>query len=521
MATHGQEAMYPHGGATASGIQALNSENEAARLDEALSSFFRVSVATATRPRGRGGRRMPPQRAENGSETTPEAILKRIKRLLRDAEAPAQSQYILRLHAMILHQLKRAKTSPTAFSRVRSAAAALELCREIFKRSTVFRALIVKQTASFFDQLLLAAGEDPSANVSRALRARSRGSKQLAMVLALIETWERDFGDKYPSLVAGYGVLVERGYEFPHERERRQEERERDVDTQRHRERVNDAKRQQRDREMARYVPEMEQVLVEMNRVFEILVPTLDAFHMEERDDEEEAMSSPDGDEGSGELKVGVRDDAVGGEQNGGEDDDGIQWEDVSVSPPATAVNAGDHDDEEDVEWESVAAEGESTNDNQFNGIANDEDAVDDHMDITDIVQAYGLGSSSYQLTIEVSKQVCEESAENDALFKSLADGALRMRKRFLPLLDDWEQHSTLTGQSSSSSSTLQSQREVLLRIRDLRDRMTRALLKWDDLVQGSKGPKRNTSARSAVVSLPLEAYNPPTKRRRHSRVEP
>ncbi|EEY63318.1 uncharacterized protein PITG_15022 [Phytophthora infestans T30-4] len=385
--------MNPNRDENVVGIQALNSENEATRFDEALNGYFR------------------------SAENDPEKCLKQLKQILRDAEAPVQSQYIRRLHAAILHQLKRAKTSPTVFSR------AVQLCQEIFKRSTVFRALIATQTSSFFGQLLLAAGEDPNGNVSKALRARNRDSQQLTMVLGLIETWKQDFGDRYPSIVAAYSVLEGKGYRFPHERERQQEVREREVNTRRHRERVRNAKKQQRDREMKRYVPEMEQVLVEMNRVFEIL--------------------------------------------------------------------------QEDVEWESEVAE--------------------DGMDINDIVQAYGLGSSSYQLTIEVSKQVCEESSENDALYRTLADGALRIRKRFKPLLDDWEQHSTLEVHAPSDSLNLQPQREVLQRINDLRDRMTHTLLKWDDLVHDSKKSKRDDAIQSAVVSVPLDSYNLPTKRKRRA----
>ncbi|KAG6953071.1 hypothetical protein JG688_00012996 [Phytophthora aleatoria] len=398
--------MNRHRDVNAGGIQALNSESEATRFDEALNGYFRVSGATSKRPRGRGGRRIPPQPAENN----PETCLKQLKRLLRDADAPIQSQYIHRLHLAILHQLKRAKTSATVFFR------AVELCREIFKRSTVFRALIATQTASLFDQLLLAAGEDTSANVSRALRARNRDSKRLITVLELIETWKQDFG---------------------------QEERDREVDIRQHRERVSSAKKQQRDREMKRYVPEMEQVLVEMNRAFEILVPTLDAFHVEEDGEEEKStVNMATIEKHSDQLS-----NAIDREDNREDESDDTQWEKV------TGVDA---EDEEDVEWEGVEVEEDAVEDN-----ASDGDAVEDQMNINDIVQAYGLGSSSYQLTIEVSKQVCEESSENDALFRTLADGALCMRKRFLPLLDDWEQHSMLTGESSSSSSNLQSQREV------------------------------------------------------------
>ncbi|KAL4158709.1 hypothetical protein PRNP1_004484 [Phytophthora ramorum] len=464
------------------GLQELNIENEAARFDEALRGYFRDAPPTRKRARGSGTANQP-------AEIDTEMCLKQLKRLLRDAAVPTQSQYIRRLHAMILHQLKRGTKSPTVFAK------AVALCREISKRSVAFRALIATQTASFFDQLLAAAGEDPRATVSRALRARNRSSTQLTAALALIEAWKQDFGEKYPSLVAGYAVLVERGYVFPHERERQRQERQQQVTTRRHRERVSDAKKQQRDKEMAQFVPEMEQVLLEMNRVFEILVPTLDAFQLSDGEEQES------NDAASTEEKQAALQD----------DNSDVQWEDAATQYSATGD--GGEEEDENVEWESVEAEGDSSRDTAVGGGTEEEDIAEDQMDINEIVQAYGLGSSSYHLTIEVSKRICEETADNDALFRNLADGALRMRKRFLPLLDDWEQHSTLAGSSASSSSALQSQRAVLERIRDLRDRMTRVLLKWEDLVQGSKQSKRDASARRSVIALPIDAYDPPVKR--------
>lgn len=466
------------------GITQLNRENEAARFEEALAGYFRV--ATPSRKRGRGGARPMRLHTEQEETESPASCLKRMKQILRDANQ-SQRMYVQRIFSNILHQLKRGKSSPTVFNR------AIELCREIFKRSVAFRALVSTQTASFFDQLLMAAGDDPNANVSRALRAKHRGSPQLTMVLELIETWKQDFGAKYPSIVAGHAVLIDRGYVFPRARERQRDAQQQAANTRSHRDRVSDAKKRQRDREMAQFIPEMEQVLVEMNRIFEILVPTLDAFQLS--DNEAEAPAAV-------ETKAGETLEKIDAVESGNESD-AVQWEEVSS--PAAQNKTGDEEDD-DVEWETVsAADGDADQEQDFN------DVVQGDMDINDIVQAYGLGSSSYQLTIEVPKRVCEESADNDVLFRSLEDCALRMRKRFLPLLDDWEQHSTLSPHSSSNSSSLQSQRDILQQIRDLRDRMTRALLKCDDLVQDNN----STHPVSAVVSVPLDAYNPPAKKRR------
>ncbi|CEG41530.1 uv-stimulated scaffold protein a isoform x2 [Plasmopara halstedii] len=479
------------------GIQTLNRENEAIHFNEILNSYFRMSKSSDKRRKRPTIQQAQIQSTENDSKT----CLKQLKRLLRDADVAIQSQYIQKLYACVLYQLKRAKTSPSILSRV------MELCQEIFRRSAMFRALIATNSASFFNQLLLSAGDNPNANVSRALRARSRDSKQVLAVLTLIETWKQEFGERYPSMVAGYSTLVERGYCFPNKREKQQKESEIEAERERHREQVLHVKRQQRDREMKQFVPEMEIVLIEMNRVFEILIPTLDTFLVGDHNHEErkEALSAGHrkfynteeiDEESSG------RGSALTKEHYG----ENLQWEKESILN--TNLEA---ETEESVEWESVIGNEDDASDK--NVIAS-QSSDEDQMDVNDIVQKYGLGSSSYQLTVEVPNKMCEESSDNDALFKALADSAIRIRKRFLPLLSDWQQHSTLTDQSSSSPSVLPSQREILQQILDLRDRMTRALLKWDDL-NGSKVVQDETFVQSAVVSLPLESYSSPTKRRR------
>ncbi|RLN10304.1 hypothetical protein BBI17_001154 [Phytophthora kernoviae] len=248
---------------------------------------------------------------------------------------------------------------------------------------------------------------------------------------------------------------------------------------------------------MAQFIPEMEQVLVEMNRIFEILVPTLDAFEVP---DELEAHSSTAtqnvivvDEDSSKDPTQQIARGHHGVEEltnvDGGSDE--VEWEDVTPRI-AISVETGD-DDDKDVEWESVSADSDSSREDSMREEEDTESAVGDQMDINDIVQAYGLGSSSYRLTVEVPKRVCEESADNDVLFRALKDNALRMRKRFLPLLDDWEQHSTLPGPASSSPSAAQSQRE------------------------GTRDSQQGKTPTVAVVTLPLDAYeyNPPPIKRR------
>jgi len=85
------------------GLQEINRENEATRFDEALT----------TTKRTRGG-----QRAAPVAETdTSSVCLKQLKRIIRDAAAPQQSQYIQRVHATVVSQFSWSKEI-VVFSRV-------------------------------------------------------------------------------------------------------------------------------------------------------------------------------------------------------------------------------------------------------------------------------------------------------------------------------------------------------------------------------------------------------------------
>jgi hypothetical protein len=95
------------------GLQEINRENEATRFDEALTGYFRVPNTTTTTKRTRGG-----QRAAPVAETdTSSVCLKQLKRIIRDAAAPQQSQYIQRVHATVVSQFSWSKEI-VVFSRV-------------------------------------------------------------------------------------------------------------------------------------------------------------------------------------------------------------------------------------------------------------------------------------------------------------------------------------------------------------------------------------------------------------------
>lgn len=286
--------------------------------------------------------------------------------------------------------------------------------------------------------------------------ANASHSAETVQVLAMIEAWKEDFGARYPSLVAGHAALEQQGFVFPRVRQLLLQQEQQAQAVSSHQERIWKTKCQQLQREMSKSAPDIEELIVEMNRIFEILVPTLEAFDLDQLDQAASAEPS----ENSLQLHVAHAD----------------------------AFEDEDHDD---IEWEDVANDEEEEN----------SDA--DQMDTTDIVQAYGLGSSSYQLTISIptGSNICDQSSDNAILFAHLSDGILQLRKRFLPLLQDWS--------SLVETPAANVDRELKLRVLDLRFRVDEVVLKWEDLVKDTER-KRLEGVTPAIAPLPLAAYEAP-----------
>lgn len=347
------------------------------------------------------------------------------------------------------------------------------------------------------------------------------------MALGLIEQWKEEFGARYLPLVAGYDVLVARGYEFPRVRETQAAEQERAQQTQAHRGRVRELKARQRQREMDQFVPEMETLLSEMHQIFEILIPTLDAFQLPE------AVASPTSEAPALALPTpsttnnssGLRDATIPGESREEQARETPRDVPATVASVGNGFASGAEDDDDDIEWESVDPDDESGAVQRSDASQGDEEdeglerggMPHEGMDMNEIVQAYGLGSSSYQLTIEIPTSVCERSAENEVLFRTLADGILRLRKRFLPLVRDWLEYAA-SPDAAHSAATNERDRDEWRQLQDLQARLHDVELKWEDLIRESER-KRFARITPAVVTVPTDAYEPqlpdgPRKRR-------
>ncbi|TYZ66020.1 hypothetical protein PybrP1_011752 [[Pythium] brassicae (nom. inval.)] len=489
----------------------------------------------------------------NAAERSPEAALKALKRRLRGASSEGQVQLTQRVFAAIERHAQRAQANAKAnatdalFSRVVSISA------ELFERSVAFRALVAARAAAFFELLLAGAGGfllQPRTKASGAQRthlttAQQAQNARLQQVLALVAAWARAFGDRYPALAAGRAALEQRGFAFASascaqrgrgggsgggdrvagagtaasssvvqvsrhgKQEQRQEEEEEEEEED---EQERETRRRLRVRrvltaQVERATPEIVDAVGEMERAFELLVPSLDAFS---------GVFGGGGDSGDG---AGVR-------------------RAVASGGASDVADKADSEDEDEDEEDGVDADDEEElGDGDDADRDGDDDAALSRLDMNQIVQAYGLGSAAYELTIEIptAAGICEQSSDNEVLFRHLSDGVLRIRKRFLPLVADWRRQlevvtsardpdgvdsvgaaNGVTRERDDEHNDDDDSRVLARRLDALQRRLELTVSKWGDLVAESE-TRRLAAVAPSIVSLPLTASDlrePPPPRR-------
>ncbi|EQC27516.1 hypothetical protein SDRG_14716 [Saprolegnia diclina VS20] len=126
--------------------------------------------------------------------------------------------------------------------------------------------------------------------------------------------------------------------------------------------------------------------------------------------------------------------------------------------PPVTEVLHSDDNDDE--EWEDVVPS---------SVVAHTSAA---HLTLADVIAQCGLGSAAYSLTITVPA-LHAPAPSLEHVQTAVKEGALHLRKRYLPLLRQWE--TTVNAHAFSSP-------DVRRRLQKLHDNVRSTLLKWDEL---------------------------------------
>ncbi len=120
-----------------------------------------------------------------------------------------------------------------------------------------------------------------------------------------------------------------------------------------------------------------------------------------------------------------------------------------------------------------------------------------------EIVEAYGLGSASYELTVTIPTKIIEKTKDNAILFKTLMDGILRLKKRYIPLVHNWIQilteMKTIVGEDTN---TYQLERHE---VQVFNQQIEEILSKWNDLIKEEE-EEINQNIIPSIVSVPVES---------------
>ncbi|CCI49421.1 unnamed protein product [Albugo candida] len=269
----------------------------------------------------------------------------------------------------------------------------IKLSIALFSRSAIFRKLMVEQLHSFYNLILNRVCQlsgVPAVSMLVKLMTSSVRMKmppELQTFLAMVEKWKDQFGTRHPQLIVGYQNLVDQAFIFPNSMERELLRQKQNA----HDRRYLEAKLAQVERELEELLPEMRLVIDQMNSVFVILLPNITE------------TSCNDTDEITPLLKKGN-----------------------SIAPLLKDVtHTLEGSDDPEIVWEDVDAEKEITSTGT--------------LDMNDMVQEYGLGSSDYHLSISINTgKLVEKNKENAILFGLLEDGIRQTLKRFLPTVESW-----------------------------------------------------------------------------------
>ncbi|OQR80900.1 hypothetical protein ACHHYP_17080 [Achlya hypogyna] len=127
---------------------------------------------------------------------------------------------------------------------------------------------------------------------------------------------------------------------------------------------------------------------------------------------------------------------------------------------PATAFD----DDDDDEEWEDVLPRSVV------------EHTTADHLTLADVIAQCGLGSAAYSLTITVPA-LADARPSLEHVRVVVREGALQLRKRYLPLLRQWQ---------ATAAACPKAPPEAAARVAALDASVRRVVLKWTELDRGN-----------------------------------
>lgn len=205
----------------------------------------------------------------SGKDKLNEVTFKQVKKLCKTSDA-----YVVELYKLVTKQLRK-KHAEIRFS-------AFQICDEIFRRSHIFRELLLKDFNNFVDLVL-------GLNPKKPLPKPESVAKQLKQKsVEVIQQWFDDFGDGYVPLKLGYTYLRDcKRVDFAELTARTEAERQRAEEERQRTEEIKRKKIEKINNELEETSSEIQDCIVQFRNCFRLLIPDVHDFFVVFKEDEE------------------------------------------------------------------------------------------------------------------------------------------------------------------------------------------------------------------------------------------
>ncbi|XP_048243016.1 UV-stimulated scaffold protein A-like [Haliotis rufescens] len=345
-----------------------------------------------------------------------------------------------------------------------------QIIDELFNRSHEFRELLISNLQVFMELTVDTNPEMPLPPPKPIAQTLKRET------LKAIQQWQEKYGDAYKKLTLGYHYLRScKMVDFNDIRSRTIAERRRSEEKERRKQNIMRVRLERVLQDIEEGAPDMENAAMEVENCLQLLLPAPDNFFICDDDDDDD---TPDK---SGEA-VAASDRIKPNEEQEGD------------KGPKLSESTLKHED-------SVGASGSTspsaTNTSEPAGTATQEAEEDDEDDFEDVpdaegfVQAHGLGSRQYNISIDMQavEAFVQETDDNKDIFNTLKDAICLIAIKYIPLVGRWLEILSKNGASEAD----------IKRMIDLKNKLLSSKTKCDELqvlpaVQVGKKKRSNDS---------------------------
>nr|CAD7570905.1 unnamed protein product [Timema californicum] len=348
---------------------------------------------------------------------------------------PHSNDYVERVYHLVIHQLgkQHAEIRYSAF----------QICDELFRRSHVFRELLVSNLQYVMEVTAETCPDRPLPPP----RAVALDLKKLA--LRIIQEWNEEFGDGYKKLRLGFNFLKHcKKVDFNALEMENSAERERQRELERRQNNLNNERIKKINNEIKDLEPEISSCVTALENCISLLLPSLDDFFVNEEDANRTLIEMPSS------VKVKPSSLDCDSTEIRSESDTEIKINPYSVESQVRIGNNSDDD------FKS-ASDSDDKEEQEQRGCIN--------------MREYGVLNSEYKIEVKLNPDDAGKvkvTQENAVIVENARDHAKLISNKYLPCVKKWVQIFTKASGNS----------DQLKKIIDLKRSLERAVAKYSEI---------------------------------------